>query len=146
MKKYYRYEICLAGSYRPFHLDVKESMFDIINVDEKDYYKNETGNAFVEVRGNFPKIWEQNKPETWYLDSLYRLNEMQIQAILVQFVGTNYIDRIKELYDTINRLHEKNRIIHCAKLNVAYMEILPIETNEENQDEQENKETNQEIE
>ena len=127
MKKYYRYEICLAGSYRPFHLDVKESMFDIINVDKKDYYKNEVGNAFVEVKGNFPKIWAQNQPETWRLDSLYRLNEMQIQAILVQFVGTDYIDRIRELYDTINRLHEKNRIIHCAELIVRYAEIAPFQ-------------------
>ena len=127
MKKYYRYEICLAGSYRPFHLEVKESMFDIINVDKKDYYKNEVGNAFVEVKGNFPKIWAQNQPETWRLDSLYRLNEMQIQAILVQFVGTDYIDRIRELYDTINRLHEKNRIIHCAELIVRYAEIAPFQ-------------------
>jgi len=127
MKKYYRYEICLAGNYRPFHLDVKESMFDIINVDLKDYYKNEIGNAFVEIKGNFPKIWAQSKSETWCLDSLYRLNEMQIQSILVQFVGTDYIDKIRELYETINRLHEKNRIIHCAKLHVKYAEIPPIQ-------------------
>lgn len=69
----------------------------------------------------------QNKPDTWYLDSLQRLNELQIQSILVKFVGSDYIDKIRELYDTINRLHEKNRVVHCAKLHVNYVQI---ETNE----------------
>lgn len=130
MNKYYRYEIAIAGNYRPFHLAVKESMFDIAKIENKDYFRNETGAAYVEVKGNFPKIWVQNKPDTWCLDSLCQLTEIEIQAILVQFVGSDYIHKITELYDTINRLHDKNRVIHCAKLHVNYVQVENTETNE----------------
>lgn len=47
MTKYYRYEIAIVGNYKPFHLTVKESMFDIVKIENKDYFRNETGQASI---------------------------------------------------------------------------------------------------
>lgn len=119
MKNLYRYTFAVNNANFRDVLEIECAILPIVDIDKKEFYKDETGN-FIKMPGTpFPSVIKSKSvSNTWIVDSLEVLNGKQVHSLVIELAGGSYLAQVQNLMSEAARLQKLHSVMLNAPIKI----------------------------